>query len=173
MHPVVACMSSMNVPDLVSWRSPNQSIPKNSLLVNSDAVEWAFGPLETIPSDDNRLHWRLRSGALRSLVQITDEELSALATASEALERTGFQEQAARLKKVDTKVRAIQSDTLEGRDSDLEALMRVEGLAMRPGPQQPVNADLVELLREAILTSRMVEFRYCARSSGRTSCQRL
>ena len=138
-----------------------------------NAVEWAFGPLETIPSDDNRLHWRLRSGALRSLVQITDEELSALATASEALERTGLQEQAARLKKVDTKVRAVQSDTLERRDTDLEALMRVEGLAMRPGPQQPVNADLVELLREAILTSRMVEFRYCARSTGRTSCQRL
>ena len=27
-----------------------------------DAVEWAFGPLETVPTDDNRLHWRLQSG---------------------------------------------------------------------------------------------------------------
>ncbi|MYA88210.1 MAG: DNA-binding transcriptional regulator, partial [Boseongicola sp. SB0662_bin_57] len=59
-----------------------------------DAVEWAFGPLETVPSDDNRLHWRLRSKALRCLLQVTVEEQSALATAAAALERTGLQEQA-------------------------------------------------------------------------------
>ena len=136
-----------------------------------DAVEWAFGPLETVPSNDNRLHWRLRSGALRCLVQVTDEELSALATASAALERTGLQEQATKLKRIDTKLRAVQNDALERRESDLEALMQVEGLAMRPGPRQPVAAGLIEILREAILTSRMVEFRYRARSTGRTSHQ--
>ena len=138
-----------------------------------NAVEWAFGPLDTVPSNDNRLHWRLRSGALRSLVQITDEELSALATASAALERTGLQEQAAKLNEVNTKVRAVRNESSERRDPDLEALMQVEGLAMRPGPRQPVNADMIELLREAILASRMVEFRYRARSTGRTSRQRL
>ena len=137
-----------------------------------DAVEWAFGPLETAPAADNKLHWRLRSGALRHLVQITPEELSALGTAAAALEQTGLQEQAVKLKDIGTKLRAAQGDgTLERRETDLEALMQVEGLAMRPGPRQPVDADLLALLREAILTCRLVEFRYRARSTGQTSRQ--
>ena len=44
---------------------------------------------------------------------------------------------------------------------------------MRPGPRQPVDTDLLALLREAILTRRMVEFRYRARSTGQISCQRV
>ena len=139
-----------------------------------DAVEWAFGPLETVPADDNRLHWRLQSGALRHLVQITSEELSALGTAAAALEQTGLREQAVKLKEIGTKLRATQGDgTLERRETDLEALMQVEGLAMRPGPRQPVDADLLALMREAILTCRMVEFRYRARSTRQTSRQQV
>ena len=139
-----------------------------------DAVEWAFGPLETVPADDNRLHWRLQSGALRHLLRITPEELSALGTAAAALEQTGLQEQAAKLKDIGIKLLAAQGDgTMERREADLEAMMQVEGLAMRPGPRQPVGADLLALLREAILTRRMVEFRYRARSTGQTSRQRV
>ena len=137
-----------------------------------DAVEWAFGPLETVPADDNKLHWRLQSGALRHLLRVSPEELSALGTAAAALEQTGLREQAVKLRDIGTKLRAAQGDaTLERRESDLEALMQVEGLAMRPGPRQPVDADLLALLREAILTCRMVEFRYRARSTGQRSRQ--
>ena len=139
-----------------------------------DAVEWAFGPLETVPADDNKLHWRLQSGALRHLLRITHEELSALGTATAALERTGLQEQAVKLKDIATKLRAAQTDaTSKRREADLEALMQVEGLAMRPGPRQPLDADILALLREAILTSRMVEFRYRARLTGQTGRQRV
>ena len=137
-----------------------------------DAVEWAFGPLETVPAGDNMLHWRLQSGALRHLLRITADELSALGTAAAALEQSGLQEQADKLKDIGTKLRAAQGDaTLERREADLEAMMQVEGLAMRPGPRQPVDADLLALLREAILTRRVVEFRYRARSTGQTSRQ--
>ena len=138
-----------------------------------DAVEWAFGPLETVPAGDNKLHWRLQSGALRHLLRICPDELSALVTAAAALERTGLQEQAVKLKNIATKLRAARTDaSSERREADLEALMQVEGLAMRPGPRQPVDADLLAILREAILTCRMVEFRYRARSTGQTSLQR-
>ena len=139
-----------------------------------DAVEWAFGPLETAPADDNKLHWRLRSGALRHLLRITAEELTALGTAAAALEQTGLREQAVKLKEIGTKLRAARGDgTPEQREADLEALMQVEGLAMRPGPRQPVDTEMLALLQEAILTCRMVEFRYRARSTGQTSHQRV
>ena len=137
-----------------------------------DAVEWAFGPLETAPVHDNRLHWRLQSNALRHLVRISAEELTALATAAEALDRGGLPEQAAGLRDLDTKLRAVQQEaTLERLESDLETLLQAEGLAMRPGPRQPVDAGLLSLLREAILSRRTVQFRYRARSTRQESRQ--
>ena len=137
-----------------------------------DAVEWAFGPLEEADSNDGRKHWRLRSDALRRLVSISADELGALSTASDALERTGLHEHAAKLEEVAVKLRALhRAGTRERLEADLEALLHAEGLAMRPGPRQPVDKATLTLLREAILTRRKVEFDYLSRATGRRSRQ--
>ncbi len=137
-----------------------------------DAVDWAFGPLEIVPIDDSRKHWRLQSDALRRLVPITAEELTSLATAAEALEQTGLPEHAARLRDIETKLRATQREgALERLEADLGILLQAEGLAMRPGPRQPIDSKQLALLREAILTGRMVECTYLARTTGRKSNQ--
>ena len=137
-----------------------------------NTVEWAFGPLENVPSDDNRLRWRLRSNILRCLVPFTAEEVTALATAAEALERSSLPDQADRLRTFETKMRAMQrEDVLERLEVDLETLLQAEGLAMRAGPRQPVDSERLSLLREAILTGRMVRFTYHARSTGQQSFQ--
>ena len=44
---------------------------------------------------------------------------------------------------------------------------------MRPGPRQAVDAALLALLRESILTRRVVEFRYLAQSTGKRSRQKV
>lgn len=139
-----------------------------------DAVEWAFGPLDIVPSDDNRRHWRLRSDALRRLVSFAPEELTTLTTAAATLERMHLGEHATKLRDIGHKLRATQrSEVLERLESDIETLVQAEGLAMRAGPRQPINPDLVSLLREAILTCRIIEFRYLARSTGLSSRQRV
>ena len=136
------------------------------------AVEESFGPLELVPSDDRMHHWRLSSDEVRHFVGVTAEELGALSTATAALERTGLGEQAARLKNVTEKFRALhRAGTPERLEADLEALLHAEGLAMRPGPRQPVDTAVLALLREAILTRRKVEFDYLSRSTGRRSHQ--
>lgn len=129
-----------------------------------DAVESAFGPLETVPGGDSKLHWRLQSDSLRRLVRIEAEEFATLATATEALEQSGLNELAKGLEEIDSKLRAMQrKESLERIDSDLETLMQAEGLATRPGPRQPIDPTLLSLLREAILSSCMVEFSYVTR----------
>ena len=137
-----------------------------------DAVEWAFGPLEEADSNDGRKHWRLRSDALRRLVSVSADELGALSTAAATLERTGLREHAAKLEEVADKLRALhRAETLERLEADLEALLHAEGLAMRPGPRQPVDRTVLALLREAILTRRKVEFDYLSRTTGQRSRQ--
>lgn len=137
-----------------------------------DAVETAFGTLETVPRDDNRRHWRLRSDALRRLVAISAEELAELSGAADALERAGLDERAETMRGIACKLRAaMQQHTLERIEADVEALVLAEGLAMRPGPRPRLDAGLLALLREAVVTSRVVEFRYVAQATGRRSRQ--
>ena len=139
-----------------------------------DAVEMAFGPLKLAESDDNRNHWRLRSDAVRRLVPLSANELAELETAAGTLERTGFEARAAALRELDTKLRATQhTGTLERIESDIEALVQAEGLAMRPGPRQQLDRGLLACLREAIATCRIVEVRYLSQSTGRMSRQRI
>lgn len=139
-----------------------------------DAVEEAFGALETVPRDDNRRHWRLRSDALRRLVAISAEELAELSRAADALERTGFDGRAETMREIAYKLRAaMQQHTLDRIESDVEALVLAEGLAMRPGPRPRLDVGLLSLLREAVVTSRVVEFCYVAQATGQRSRQRV
>ena len=137
-----------------------------------DAVEGAFGTLEKGESDDRRTRWRLSSDRLRGLASVSVEELGALSTAAAALERTGLAEQAAGVRKVAGKLRALQrAGSREQLERELEARLHAEGLAMRPGPREPVEPALLVLLRDAILARRKVEFDYLSRATGRSSRQ--
>ena len=139
-----------------------------------DAVEGAFAPLETVESDDNKHHWRLGSDALRRLVPVSAEELAELGSAADTLERAGFGARAVALRELETKLRAtLRTDKLASIESDIEALVQAEGLAMRAGPRPHLDRELVSQLREAIATCRIVEVRYLSQSTGRQSRQRI
>ena len=139
-----------------------------------DAVDAVFGPLEPVDTDDTKRHWRLRSDALRRLVSFSAGELAELDTAAAALERAGFDERAVALRELDTKLRAtLRTESLARIESDLEALVHVEGLAMRAEPKPRLDRGLLALLREAITTRRVVDFHYRAQSTRRRSRQRV
>ena len=139
-----------------------------------DAVEHAFGTLETVDAGDGKKHWRLRSNALRDLLPVSAEELVELETATAELARSGFDERAVLLRDLATKLRALLGLAERRRlEPDLEALMMAEGLAMRPGPRPRMEAGLLMTLREAIKGGRVLAFRYLGRMTGRRSRQRV
>ena len=97
-----------------------------------------------------------------------------LASAARALERAGLEDNAAVLRGLSTRLRAmLRPDSLARIESDLETLVHAEGLAMRPGPRPRLDPGLIALVREAVAASRVIEFRYVARSTGRQSRQRV
>ena len=137
-----------------------------------NAVETAFGPLQSVETGDRRTHWRLESTSLRRLVRITPDELTELKSAANRLERAGLAEQAGILRELVAKLLALRRMFNERAFGDeLEALMQAEGSAMRPGPRPHIEPGLLPLLRDAIRATRRVEFNYLARSSGRYSLQ--
>ena len=105
-------------------------------------------------------------------MRITPEEIADLESADGGLERSGFAERAGTLRELGAKLRALRRPLDEDEfDDDLEALMRAEGLAMRPGPRTRDEPGLLRLLRDAIKASRKVDFDYEARTTGRLSRQ--
>ena len=151
------------------------SISRRTAERRRDAVEAAFGPLECLDKGDGKRHWRLRSDALRRLVSVSAEELVGLEAAAAALDgRAGFAECAAMLRKLATKLQAtLRADSQARMESKLEVLVQAEGLAMRPGPRERLDQGLLALLREAITTCRVVEYRYLVQSTRQSSWQRV
>lgn len=132
-----------------------------------DAVEAVFGPLEIAEPRGRRLRWKLGSTSLRSLLRISPVELAELESAAKRLDRAGLGEQAASLRSLFEKLRAVRRGVpTRDLDEDLEAIMRAEGLAMRPGPRPNLKPGLLSLLRDAIRERRVVEFEYLPQSKG-------
>ena len=141
-----------------------------------DAVEAAFGPLETVDADtgDRRIRWQLQSRALYPLICVSPEELAELEAAADGLERDGLAQRAGGLRDLAVKLRAaLRRRSSEEFDSALETLMEAEGLAMRAGPRESLEKGLLSLVRDAIATCRMIEFDYLSQGTGRRSRQRV
>ena len=139
-----------------------------------DAVEEVFGRLERVTTGDAKHHWRLRSDAVRRIVAVTPEDLAELESAASALERAGLEERVGTIRDLTSKLQAmLRTDSRARMESELEALVQAEGLAMRAGPRPRLDAGVLSALREAITTCRLVEFRYLAQSTGQQSWQRV
>jgi predicted DNA-binding transcriptional regulator YafY len=138
-----------------------------------DAVEEMFGPLETVPTGEPKRRCRLRAPILRRLISLSAEELAELSAAADALDRTGLEERAVMLRRLDDKLRALlEAEALNGIEPDLQALTEAEGLAMRPGPRPRLEDGLLALLRQAVKTGRVVAFDYASRATGQRTRRR-
>ena len=139
-----------------------------------DAVENAFGPLDTVEAEGRQVRWRLQSPSLRQLVRVSQEELAQLHLAMQSLEHAGLNERAETLEELAIKLRAMsQPRTQKDWDADLEAIMNAEGLAMRAGPRPQMQEGVLALLRQAIKTDHVVTLRYLGQSSKKLSWQRV
>ncbi len=130
-----------------------------------DAVEEAFGPLETVDADtgDRRKHWRLQSPDLLQFIRVSPEELAELEAAAGSLDRAGLAERAGGLRELAAKLRAVsRGHSPEEFKSALEAHMEAEGLAMRPGDRNKTS-------KRACSRSCATPSRRAARSSSTIS----
>jgi predicted DNA-binding transcriptional regulator YafY len=111
-------------------------------------------------------------GTVNGLASVTAAELADLGTAISLLRRENMDLQAENAERGIAKMRALVKRPVMNRiEPDLEALTEAEGLAMRPGPRPKINAEIVSVLREAIITRRKVRLRYRYRGSGKRGYQ--
>ncbi len=120
--------------------------------------------------DGRKKRWYIPQGTLKDLIQFNAEELSCLNMAKEALIKSHLIDKATELNGIIQKIKAcIKQETFRRIEPDAEELMRVEGIACRPGPKIQIDAAIIDPLREAILSCHCVKIRYLNKNSGKTS----
>lgn len=130
-----------------------------------DALRLVFPNLEEV--SDGRLKRFRISGGLDGFMQSPSaEELAELEAAADALERGGAEARASTLRSLASKIRSAQRPSVRRKvDPDLETLRDTQLTASAPRVSSVVDESTLALLREAILSSRRLNF-YYTRSDG-------
>jgi hypothetical protein len=116
----------------------------------------------------------LPSGKFAAFATPTRDELSELKLTASRLRQHGAVSEAERLEKLALKVESvIQRPTLHCFEQGIEVLMEATGIIVRLGPKAAADPDVVETLREAILTGNQVRLSFRRRDNGEPSRPRL
>lgn len=117
----------------------------------TDALEAVFPAVEQRFDDDRRARWMLPSRAVAPLLTPSAEELTALSASIRELDRAGMRTEAATMRQLERKVRALIPPTAGRRLAvDEEALLEALGHAARPGPRPAASEAIDAAISEAL-----------------------
>ncbi len=135
-----------------------------------DLILLRFPQTVEVDSDTREKRWYIPQGTLKDIIQFNADELSCLNIAKEALQKSHLHAKATELDGIINKIKAsIKSDTFRRIEPDAEELMRAEGIACRPGPKIKINSDIINTIREAILSCHQIRITYQNKNSKKTS----
>jgi predicted DNA-binding transcriptional regulator YafY len=115
--------------------------------------------------DGSRKFFKLRTRRLdaltiASLASFTEKDLTALPMAAKILRQNNLVDQAEVLERVLNGLNSLRKPEPKFDIKNLEDLMKIEGVALRPGPRFIYNEEIVGLLREALGAFHQVRVTY-------------
>lgn len=136
----------------------------------TDALEAAFPQTHSEIGEDRKRRWRIPARAIAPLLTPSAEELAALTTAAKDLEAAGLLSEAAALRGVKQKVRALIPPGAGTRLSvDEEVLLEAMGHAARPGPRPASKVEVDAAIYEALKGPFLLRFPYLSRGKTQPS----
>lgn len=133
-----------------------------------DALFIYFPQMEEVPTGEKIKRWRIPQRILNSLIAFSPEEISALQTAISYLKQNSLYDKAALLGKVELKLKNLMKPEQKRRiEVDAEELIKAEGLVLRPGPKIRVDTQIIDKIRQAILSCHQVKLKYKSKMDGR------
>lgn len=125
------------------------------------ALELQFPDATSSFDDEGRKRWQLQRAALKDLLSITPEELTALDVAQESLAGSASAIEAAHLLSLREKLMALVPPAQARRlEVDHEILFDSYTFVARPGPRVELNLAVAEKISEAIKSSKLLEIQY-------------
>jgi predicted DNA-binding transcriptional regulator YafY len=132
-----------------------------------DTIRDVFPQLEEI-SDHPKKRFRIPHGLDGFFQDPTTRELSDLGIAITKLRETGATARAESLASLGKKIRAaMRRGRRRTTETDVEALLRAERIAVQAGPRPAEDPAVLEILRKALLEMKMLRFVYNGGSKRR------
>lgn len=134
-----------------------------------DAILTVYPQLDWTAGDNGERRWRFPPGALGRMEEPTLDELAAVHRAAAIARREGDAATADALARLLAKVQAMFRGNRARLATDLEAQLLGDGVAFRPGPREMIAPEILQSLRQAILSGNMICADHRARGSGKLS----
>lgn len=126
-----------------------------------DAVGRLFPQMEETTTDTKELAWKIPTGTLTKMVEVSAEEISALEEAVEQFNKLGLLSQANDLALVKDKILSCMHSSVRSRiESDTEYLSNSRLIATKPGPIASLPDEDYLIVRDSILSGVEIEFTY-------------
>ncbi len=104
--------------------------------------------------EDNQKHWGFTNYSISPLISFTPKEV---ANIEQYQRRTTNRELKEELGKTVEKIKAFNKKNIDSIENNIELIMRTEGYAVRQMPQYKISLTTLEIIRNAIRGSKMVE----------------
>lgn len=136
----------------------------------TDALETAFPQTQPEDGEDRKRRWRIHARHIAPLLTPSAEELATLQTAINELDSAQLPVEAATLRQLQSKVRALLPPGASSRLAvDEEALLEALGHAVRPGPRPAMDSGVNAAISEALKGPFLLRIVYRRRSQDKPS----
>lgn len=126
-----------------------------------EALYNRFPQMEEVDTGERTKRWRIPSRTLNGFISISAEELAIFKTANNLLKQYSTKENAKTMADLEVKVRNLIKPEKRSRIAvDAEELMKAEGLVCFPGPKITIAPEILEKIRQAILSCHQIKIKY-------------
>ena len=119
-----------------------------------DSLTCIFPSVDEIETDDTQKHWGFINYSISNLISFTPKEI---ANIEQCQRRTTNKEMKEELAKTVEKIKAFNRKNANSLETNIELYMQTEGYAVRQMPQYRISLKTLEVIREAVQHSKIVE----------------
>ena len=119
-----------------------------------DSLTCIFPSVDEIETEDNQKHWGFINYSISQFVTFSPKEI---ANIEQCERRTTNREMKEELGKTVEKIKAFNRKHATTVEDNIELYMQTEGYAVRQMPQYKINVRSLEIIREALQQSKIVE----------------
>ena len=134
-------------------------VSRRTAIRMKDAVERLFPSIEEVQNPTSRVKkWRLNKTSLNKMISFTAEEFAELENCKSMMKNMNYTNRCDLLSEIMAKINMInESKSIE---TDIEALLEVEGYAIRQHPRYKMNLNTLNVISDAIKSYKYLLFNY-------------
>ena len=122
-----------------------------------DSLTNIFPQIDEIETDDSQKHWGFINYSISNFVTFTPKEV---ANIEQCQRRTTNKEMKDELGKTVEKIKAFNKKNANKVEENIELIMQTEGYAVRQMPQYKIGIEALNVIRQAVQNSKIVEGTY-------------